>query len=144
MNIIDSFNGPNRWLSNFYTAKVVYDDVEYSSVENAYQASKTLDKTIRNEIKFVSPAEAKRIGRRIDLRPNWDTIKLHIMWVLVMQKFTRHPDLAAKLIATGNCLIVEGNEWGDTYWGVCNGHGYNHLGLILMGVRSLIIPKISD
>jgi predicted NAD-dependent protein-ADP-ribosyltransferase YbiA (DUF1768 family) len=60
------------------------------------------------------------------------------MWALLVQKFTRHPDLAQALLATGRADLVEGNDWGDTYWGVCRGQGRNQLGCQLMEVRALL------
>ncbi len=51
-------------------------------------------------------------------------------------KFTRHFDLREKLLATGDRKLVEGNTWGDTFWGVCRGNGKNHLGKILMKIRA--------
>jgi predicted NAD-dependent protein-ADP-ribosyltransferase YbiA (DUF1768 family) len=71
------------------------------------------------------------------MRSDWNDRKLAVMRDLVGQKFD-NPALAMKLIATGNELLVEGNSWHDTYWGVCNGKGENHLGKILMEVRRML------
>lgn len=57
----------------------------------------------------------------------------------VALKFESHPDLAEMLLDTGNTKLIEGNSWNDTYWGVCGGRGKNHLGKILMGVRSQLL-----
>jgi hypothetical protein len=56
------------------------------------------------------------------------------MYALLAQKFS-HDHLREKLIGTGAAMLIEGNTWGDTYWGVCNGEGYNHLGRLLMDLR---------
>ncbi len=87
-----------------------------------------------------TPNKAKRLGGPkskggiVTKRPNWDTIKLDVMLYLLRQKFSI-PKLKAKLLATGDQELVEGNKWHDTFWGVCNGVGSNHLGRLLMQVR---------
>ena len=83
-----------------------------------------------------NPSEAKRLGRRVRLRSDWEQVKYDVMLDVVRAKFNQHPDLAQKLLATGDEELVEGNDWGDTYWGVCNGRGKNMLGKILMRVRA--------
>lgn len=84
-----------------------------------------------------TPAEAKRMGRKVRIRDDWGLTKEAIMLDLVRQKF-RDPLLARMLIDTGNVYIEETNTWGDTYWGVCDGNGLNKLGNILMQVRNEI------
>lgn len=134
--IIGPFDGEFEWLSNFYPTLVDYEGVEYPTVEHAFQAAKTDDVSERETIGLAkSPGRAKRMGRRVALRPDWEEEKIGIMLKLVMNKFTRHKDLAEKLISTGDMRIVEINTWHDTFWGVCNGTGENHLGRILMEVR---------
>lgn len=138
---IDHFSGPYQFLSNFYAAQVGYEGVEYQTVEHAYQASKTLN---LHQRRFIAdsrkPGIAKIRGRNVTLRPDWEQLKLGIMEVLVLQKFTRYPDLREKLLRTGDLELVEGNNWNDTFWGVVkqadgSETGLNHLGLILMNVR---------
>jgi ribA/ribD-fused uncharacterized protein len=134
--MIEHFNGEYGFLSNFYTAEVVYEGIEYKSVEHAYQAAKSLDPAERNEVAMASTAGiAKKLGKHVTKRDDWDEIKLAVMFDLVMQKFKNHADLREKLIATGDQELVEGNWWGDRFWGVCKGTGENHLGKILMRVR---------
>ena len=84
----------------------------------------------------LNPSEAKRLGRRVRLRSGWEQVKYDVMLDVVRAKFNQHPDLAQKLLATGDEELVEGNDWSDTYWGVCNGRGKNMLGKILMRVRA--------
>jgi len=139
---IDGFQGEHRFLSNFWPAPVVYDGQKYPSVEFAYQAAKTLD---RHERLFIlacdKPGQAKKIGKSLTLRPGWDDMKLAVMEKLVRQKFTRHENLKAMLVATGDAELVETNAWGDVFWGVCDGKGENHLGKILMKVREEFRPR---
>lgn len=131
---IDRFNKEYSFLSNFYPSKVKLDGETYPNVENAYQASKTMDEEVRAELALLNPIDAKRIGKKVKLRKDFDSIKVQIMFDLVKQKF-QNAKLAKRLIETKESLLVEGNTWGDTFWGICNGVGENHLGKILMQVR---------
>jgi ribA/ribD-fused uncharacterized protein len=131
---IDSFKGEYRWLSNFYLAEVVLDGFVYPSSEHAYQAAKTLNLEERRAILSMSVSEAKKAGRKVTLRSDWEDIKLDVMLRLLRQKFA-HPELRSKLVATGDAELVEGNWWNDTFWGVCRGVGQNNLGKLLMVVR---------
>jgi ribA/ribD-fused uncharacterized protein len=135
MDKIDSFTGQYRWLSNFAPCQVTMDGVTYPSVENAYQAAKTLKPILREAFEDVPPGVAKRQGRMITLRPDWEQVKEQVMLDLLRRKF-HHPLYCLKLLATGTAELVEGNYWGDTYWGVCRGVGKNRLGMLLMQVRS--------
>lgn len=133
---ITSFSGKYRFLSNFWLCEIPYDGKIWKSTEHAYQAAKFTDEAIKEEIRAADkPGETKRINRKYKPRPDWDNIRKDVMLDLVRIKFTNHPDLKQKLIDTGNAKLVEGNTWGDTYFGVCNGVGENWLGKILMQVR---------
>lgn len=132
---IDSFSDEFRFLSNFYPCKVEYENLIYPSVEHAYQAAKTLDIYERRQILFSAKAgDAKKLGRKLTLRSDWESIKLQVMEDLVRQKF-KYESLKKRLLATEDVYLEEGNYWSDFYWGVCNGIGENHLGKILMKVR---------
>lgn len=132
---IVSFAGSYRFLSNFFPAPVMFEDHEYPTVEHAFQAAKTTSEKERRAIRSQStPGRAKAHGRKVELREDWERVKLDIMYQLVRFKFETNPELCAKLLATKGQL-VEGNYWHDTFWGVCEGEGHNHLGKILMRVR---------
>lgn len=138
--VIDSFNGRFRFLSNFYEKDILVrgDDepvTSWRSSEHLYQASKTLDKEEQTWVRLAkTPAEAKKRGRQITLRPDWDEVKDLAMLNILRLKF-QDPDLRRMLLATGDAELIEGNWWGDTYWGVCKGQGQNMLGKALMLVR---------
>ena len=136
--MIDKFSGKNRWLSNFWPAEVELNGMTYASVEHAYQAAKTLNMEDRGLFQGVTASVAKSLGKKLAVRDDWNEIKIAVMTDLNLQKYTKHPELAAKLIATGDELLVEGNTWGDVFWGVCKGIGDNHLGKILMEIRKNI------
>lgn len=135
---ITSFNGPHRFLSNFAPAIVVLDQTEYPSVEHAYQAAKSDDLGYRGQFLKESAGVAKKLGRMAVLRPDWEAVKIGVMTDLVRQKFDPklNPYLAYQLLSTGTADLIEGNYWGDQFWGECPvGIGQNHLGRILMKIR---------
>lgn len=139
---IDSFNGKHHFLSNFHPSKVVLDDEEYPSVEHAYQAAKTANLSYRKLIReAISPGTAKKLGKKAPLRPDWEAIKLSVMENLLRQKF-KQPDLRQALVDTGDAELIEGNWWGDVYWGVCASVGENHLGKLLMKIRSDLVNHL--
>lgn len=135
--MIDNFHGPNDFLSNFFLCSVVYEGVEYRSSEHAYQAAKSTDAGERARIQACpTPGLAKREGRKIqNLRPMWDDIKVGVMADILRIKFRKNSYLANLLLSTGDEPLVEGNTWHDTFWGVCDGRGKNHLGQLLMRIR---------
>lgn len=136
---ISDFRGDNGFLSNFYPTSVQYEGIWYPSVEHAFQAAKTLDREQRLAIRSaVTSAGAKTLGRRVTLRDDWEAVKDGVMFELLCSKFNPR-DLGDRLAATYPHDLIEGNTWGDTYWGVCNGKGQNKLGQLLMLVRSLIL-----
>ena len=138
MDKIDVFDGQYRFLSNFYPATVVYEGIKYASSECAFQAAKCKDIGEREQFASLNPSAAKRLGRHIELRPDWESVKDFVMEEIVRDKFFRHKDLAEKLLETGDAELVEGNTWKDIYWGVDlnSNYGQNKLGKILMKIRS--------
>jgi len=141
--MINNFRGKYGFLSNFYPAEITIDSITYPTSEHAFQAMKVMDRGIQMAIsKAPEPEDARRMGSKrymekhgIKIREDWDDIRVLIMRGIVYLKFYKHPSLFKQLIETGNEELVEGNWWNDTFWGVCNGIGENHLGKILMEVR---------
>lgn len=140
--MITEFDGKYAFLSNFYHAPFTYDGIEYPTNEHFFQAMKTLDQEGRKKIAAAAtPGKAKRMGRQVQLREDWEEVKEDMMRLGVTFKFQAHPDLATKLIETGDSYLIEGNTWCDQTWGSCNclRHknipGRNLLGQILMEER---------
>lgn len=133
--MIDRFAGEYRFLSNFYPCHVNLDGLWFHSVEHAYQAAKTFDMKERLRIwKMNRAGDAKKAGNQVKLRPDWESVKLNIMRDLLVQKF-KDPELKKQLLDTRPHDLVEGNDWGDKFWGVCDGVGENWLGKLLMQIR---------
>jgi ribA/ribD-fused uncharacterized protein len=141
MEIIDTFYDEHRYLSNFYGSYFFFyrDKVKYEAqtVEHAYQAMKANNTEAFLEIlNCDTPLKAKRLGGKVKLKDNWDGIKDAVMMQMVRAKFSQNKNLREKLISTYPSILIEGNTWNDTYWGMVEGKGgQNKLGNILMAIR---------
>lgn len=136
------FKGEYHFLDNFHAASVMWEGIQYPTSEHAFQAAKTLDKDVRKQFAEVeSPFQVKKMGRNVDLRPDWEERKYEVMAEIIFAKFQQNPDLAEKLLATGDAHLEEGNHHGDTTWGTVDGKGKNWLGKILMSVRETLRAK---
>lgn len=139
--VIDEFKGRYFFLSNFSESNIVYNGHRFLSAEAAFQAAKCPNRMA--DFCNLNPSEAKRLGRRVRLRSDWESVKDQVMYDVCLCKFTQNPELLHKLIQTGSAELVEGNTWGDKVWGVCDGIGENRLGKILMKIRGELTGKVS-
>lgn len=144
MDQIDRFVGRWGFLSNFHLSPLAYEGIVYRTGEHAFNAGKTLSPVLRRRIaRTRTPKAAKKLGRRLDLRPGWDNIaRYDVMWDVLWAKFAHKPGRAAALLSTGDALLIEGNTWHDNHWGCCvcprekcAAPGQNHLGRMLMELR---------
>ena len=139
--MIVEFDGEYAFLSNFYDSPIFYEGITYPTNEHFFQAMKTLDIETRKAIAAApTPGAAKRMGRHVSLRPDWEQVKVDVMRTGLMLKFT-DAALTEKLLATGDEELVEGNWWHDNTWGNCHctecsrKGGRNLLGMLLMELR---------
>ena len=136
VRVIDSFRGAYRFLSNYADYPVTLKDgTTFKNAEAAFQSRKTLSPFQAKQFTKLLPGDAKRLGRRVTLRKDWEEVKVAEMEAVVEAKF-RDPYLRGLLLDTGDAELIEGNTWNDRFWGVCDGVGENHLGKILMALRS--------
>lgn len=150
--MIKEFKGDYRFLSNFYACNIQIDSEDevvdvFPSVEHGYQAYKAVNDEDFEKIRTApSAAMSKKLGSSVNRSPEgwkaWDEQKIYIMHILLEAKF-EIPELRAKLLATDGHELVEGNYWNDKFWGFClkTNEGENHLGKLLMQIRSDIIQK---
>ena len=136
------FRGEYAFLSNFYPSSIMTRTGLWPTAEHLFQACKTSDKDAWERIRVLkSPGKAKKAGRSVRLRPDWERRKYEIMRSVVEIKF-KNPELRQRLLATGDIELVEDNQWHDNIWGRCTCPGckdkkyHNALGKILMSVRS--------
>lgn len=149
MKTVNGFQGDYRFLSNFWPCYVEYDNIVYPTVEHAYQSAKVKDVAAKNRIKDCpTPSAAKDFFETYNIKPDegWTvTKKLAVMEELLTVKFGgRSPFLTRALLDTGNAMLVEENNWNDTFWGVCNDAGENNLGKIMMNIRQELIRQKED
>lgn len=144
MSIIKEFQGQHRWLSNFWPVAIMFRGIMYPSSENAYQSTKSDSPEWKSFCSnpLTRPGATKKASRKYTLTSEFHDNKVAVMAEIQGIKF-QDPDLRARLLATGDSLILEGNKWGDEFWGVtwnedksCTGK--NHLGEIIMRVRKKI------
>lgn len=146
MKPIQTFDGENQFLSNFYPAPLTYEGHRWADSETAYQAMKSSDPEIHRQMSQLRhPGKAKRFGKHLTLRSDWEFIKVEVMTEIVTAKFDQNPDLKRKLLLTGFAHLEEGNTWNDRTWGVYppgSGNGKNYLGVILMKLRERYISEL--
>lgn len=133
--MINQFIDEYYFLSNFSSYPVEYDGIRYDNSEAAFQAQKCKDYKDRLQFGSLNSSEAKKLGRKVSLRPDWEDVKVQLMREIVYAKFEQNDDIREKLLLTGDEYLQEGNTWGDRVWGAVNGVGANLLGQILMEVR---------
>lgn len=145
INWFDDFGTPDndfRFLSNFYIGEpIVYAGDEYMTGEHLFQAMKAITERDEEKVrKAKSPGEAKKLGRRLQLRPDWEEVKYDVMAIVVRHKFARDRAEAKMLLDTGDALLMEGTFWGDQVWGIDlslpTWPGRNWLGTLLMARRA--------
>lgn len=133
MKAISSFRGQYFFLSNYFPAPVTYQGITFQNSEAAFQAMKC--PSMAAQFAALPPDKAKKFGRTVQLRGDWESVKEQIMYDICLAKFTQNIDLCRMLVATGDSELIEGNTWNDKCWGVCYGEGENKLGKILMRIR---------
>ena len=152
MNVIDHFDGEYAFLSNFYGSPIYFATTGKiaPTVEHYFQAAKCcycedMDKILS----APTPGKAKRLGRSIPLRADWENIKLAVMERALNLKFASAKS-REKLLTTGDAYLKEGNTWHDNFWGDCscdrckNILGQNHLGRLLMKIRAELAEAMKE
>lgn len=151
--VIPEFSGNHYFLSNFFyhdqwfttldkplkmpTAEHVFQAAKYKAMPNA-----TEDEKVAYVVKMAgmdTPTKARNLGKKVkgldvDM---WDEMKIDVMRSLLLNKFAGSP-LESRLLGTGDAMLVEGNTWGDQFWGRCDKKGYNILGVLLMEIRGYL------
>jgi ribA/ribD-fused uncharacterized protein len=129
-------NGPYKHgpLSNFWP------EPDGFTLEHRFASLKTTDLEEKRAVMLAGTAGvAKKLGRQVTLRPDWDEIKRDLMWDLLLKKFMSDDFAREYLLATEDKIIREKNTWNDRVWGVnLQNQGQNLLGMGLMYVREAL------
>lgn len=147
ISVISEFKDEYAFLSNFYRSPIVLPGNEIApTLEHGYQAYKCVkDYDFRHVLAAATPSEAKRLGQQVRLRLDWEAAKIKLMRWLLTLKFSDCDGLGYQLLCTENVMLVEGNSWGDHFWGACDNVGENWLGHLLMArraeLRAIVIEK---
>ena len=161
---VDSFRYKYACFSNFSSHRITYKGINYENSEAAFQAQKFEDENVKQLFKSLDPSKAKALGRskviflntegeyyknklpsdigqrsnkftKHAMRSDWDKIRVEEMYQIVKNKYEQNPDIKRILLLTGERDLMEGNTWGDRFWGQVDGKGLNFLGRILMQIR---------
>lgn len=145
-------NQPYGFLSNFAVAPMIIDGKIWQTVEHYFQAMKfagtEYEEIVRNQ---PTPAEAKRYGRKYQLRNDWEQVKVDVMRTALRVKYTSHHIYLQALLMTYPHVLVEHTSkdriWADgcscpnletctcvAIDGSCR-NGTNLLGRLLMELR---------
>lgn len=153
INTITHFKDDYYFLNNFYPTNITLfsselnRDLIFRSSEHAYMAAKSKDPSEWENFtlagNLLTASQAKKAGRKLKLRSDWDEVKLGYMKTIVKAKFDQNPLIRNLLIQTYPRKLEEGNYWNDTYWGICKGKGENHLGKILMEIRDNYVSVLN-
>lgn len=151
--MITRFADDMSFLSNFALCEkpLTLDEGKHKhyTVESAYQSAKNPSVKWQKfcEEHTREPGVCRHEGRHQTLVPNWDVVRVRVMRRLLNQKF-QQPDMKEKLLATGDKYLIEGNNWGDSFWGavrvydddgrIINYKGENRLGIMLMNIRAAL------
>lgn len=126
-------------FSNFAPFAIVLKGREWPTAEHYFQAQKFPGTEHEEAIRRApSPMAAAQLGRSRSqpLRAGWEAMKEAVMREALRAKFTQHPELADRLLATGETGLVE-HARNDAYWGDGgDGTGRNRLGHLLMELRA--------
>lgn len=151
MSIIPAFTGIHEFLSNGHEGdpfdlQVGDNFLGYPTAEHAFQALKATTweqhEWVRSAARPFGADGAKRRGRAVTLWPDWEERKFDVMRFVLEHKFAAGTPLALRLLATEHTELIEGNDWGDTCWGVSGGVGRNWLGTLLMARRAVLRSQL--
>jgi ribA/ribD-fused uncharacterized protein len=114
----------SNWFSNFNPYPRPITDratgITYRTPEHLYQAAKTLDIEQRRAVAAcATPGQAKRMGRKVTMRPDWDTLKFDVMVYCQTKMVEQDPAYAQRLKQSSDADLVEWNTWHDNTWGQC-------------------------
>jgi ribA/ribD-fused uncharacterized protein len=144
------FRGELYYLSNFYPDSPFYfKKTKFKTSEHFFMTFKTLDKLEQSKIINAPTASAaKKLGKLVKLRPDWEDIKFNVMYMAIYLKFTQNTDILEKLLNIDDDLLIENNIHHDDVWGNClcpkhvDKNGQNYLGRLLKKLKYDLLKEL--
>lgn len=114
----------SNWFSNFNPYPNPVTDrttgIAYRTPEHLFQAMKTLDLEERRMVAAcATPGQAKRAGRKVTLRDDWEDLKFPVMVYAQTKMVELDPAYADRLRNSPDDQLIEWNTWHDNIWGQC-------------------------
>lgn len=135
-------------FSSFFPVTVHLDGRAWPTAEHYYQAQKFDSQAMPALVQAIAKAPTAQAAAELAqknkkyIRQNWQEQKLDVMQKVVLAKFMQSDHCREILLNTKDRPIYESSP-ADSYWGVGEyGSGQNHLGKILMAVRSLLRQQL--
>lgn len=110
-------------LSQWWEADFVHEGITYKSAEHWMMACKARlfndQATLKQIIAAATPADAKRLGRKVQNFNSaaWDANKYAFVLEGNIHKFSQNPQLRAFLLSTADQVLVEAAP-NDQIWGI--------------------------
>ena len=133
--MIVNFKREHRFLNMSYPAVITYNGIVFYTAEAAYQAQKMTSPKEQEKMSALGLEAVRKRGQKISPRPDWEKVKVQIMYEIQLAKFSQSPHLKEKLLSTVGKILVDTDYDHGLYWAEIRGEGENNLGKILMRVR---------
>lgn len=131
-------------FGTFSSHPFVLEQKEWPSVEHYFQAMKFESIEQQEKVRAAkTPKQARKLGRKrfAKIRKDWKKVKSVYMTRALYTKCRTHPEIAEKLLKTGETRLVENSVY-DYYWGCGRDRrGDNKYGEVLMNVRQKLVEE---
>ena len=132
-----------NWFSNMrrMDSPITYEGINYWTVENFYVAMKVPNNSVRHrerqKIAQMNPGLVKKYGKTLNIRKDWNIVKMDFMRIGIEHKFKKGTSWYEKLYSYDK-PCVEWNNWGDVFYGKCifSKEGENHLGKLIDRIKT--------
>ena len=129
------FEGKYGFLSPYHLSMITVDGLRYRDSISAFLSMLCARREEKKLLTQMSGTQAVQFWQDAAKLENWEELREYAMLTVQRLKFQQHPDLATRLVATGEAMLIYGLE--DLFWGedLYRCEGENRLGRILMTIR---------